>query len=86
MEHEADQPRGQSVSRAEWIAIAAVLLNILTLVFGAGTMWADIQEHDRRLDIQEAKLDELIPKVERIDANVSYLAERAREDRAGRNR
>lgn len=75
------QTKGLAVTRAEWIAIAAFILNIATLVFGLGVMWADIQDHTRRLEIQERKMDELIPKVERIDANVAFLAERAREER-----
>lgn len=68
-------------SRGEWIAVAALALNIATLIFGLGVMWAEIQEHDRRIDAQEAKMDTLVPKVERIDANVSFLADRAKEDR-----
>jgi len=69
------------VKRAEWIAIAAVALNVATLIFGLGVVWADVQDHGRRLSIQERKMDDMVPKVERIDANVSFLAERAREER-----
>lgn len=72
---------GGAVTRAEWIAIGAFLLNVATLVFGLGVMWADIQDHERRISQQERKMEELVPKVERIDANVTFLAERAREDR-----
>lgn len=75
------QTMGGPVQRAEWIAIGAFLLNVATLVFGLGVMWADIQDHTRRLDVQERKVDALVPKVERIDANVQFLAERAKEDR-----
>ena len=70
-----------NVSRAEWISFAAFCLNIATLVFGLGVVWANVQDHERRIDIQERKIDALVPKVERIDANVTFLAERAREDR-----
>lgn len=75
---------GGEVKRAEWIAIAAFGLNVATLVFGLGVVWADIQDHGRRIEIQEHKTDALVPKVERIDANVTFLAERAREDREAR--
>ena len=68
-------------TRAEWISGAALALNIATLIFGLGVIWADVQDHERRISEQESKLDVLVPKVERIDANVSFLAERAREDR-----
>lgn len=72
------------MKRAEWIAIAAFALNVATLIFGLGVVWADVQDHERRLVKQEAKVDTLVPKVERIDANVAFLAERAREDREAR--
>jgi hypothetical protein len=71
----------QHMTRAEWVSFAALALNIATLVFGLGVVWANVQDHERRLGAQEQKLDVLIPKVERIDANVTFLAERAREDR-----
>lgn len=69
------------VKRAEWIAIAALLLNIGTLVFGLGTLWQQQQDHDRRLSLVEQRYDAMAVRVERIDANVAFLAERAREDR-----
>ena len=70
-----------NVTRAEWVSFAAFGLNILTLAFGMGVIWADVQDHEERLTKQESKIDMLVPKVERIDANVAFLAERAREDR-----
>lgn len=73
-----------NVTRAEWISFGALALNVATLIFGLGVIWSDVQDHERRLEKQESKLDELIPKVERIDANVAFLAERAREDRERR--
>lgn len=76
----------QHTTRAEWISFAALFLNIATLVFGLGVVWANVQDHERRLEIQESKLDVLVPKVERIDANVTFLAERAREDREGNSK
>ncbi|HQS70903.1 MAG: hypothetical protein B7Y36_08185 [Novosphingobium sp. 28-62-57] len=75
-----------NVTRAEWISFGALALNVATLIFGLGVIWADVQDHDRRISTQEVKLDVLVPKVERIDANVTFLAERAREDREDRER
>ena len=72
---------GDKVSRAEAIAAGAFFLNIMTLVFGGGVLWGDVQENTRRIAEQEKKVDAIIPKIERIDANVAMLAERAREDR-----
>lgn len=68
-------------TRAELISFSALALNIATLIFGLGVIWADVQDHERRIALQETKIDMLVPKVERIDANVAFLAERAREDR-----
>lgn len=70
-----------AVTRAELIAALAFLLNVATIIFGLGVIWGDVQDHSRRLSIQEAKMDALVPKVERIDANVAFLAEQAREER-----
>lgn len=79
-------PVSARVTRAEWVSFGALGLNIATLVFGLGVVWADVQDHERRISLQEMKVDALIPKVERIDANVTFLAERAREDRESMER
>jgi hypothetical protein len=47
----------------------------------AGVVYADVNAHDKRLVIVEQRYDAMVVKVERIDANVAFLAERAREDR-----
>lgn len=72
------------ITRAEVISVVAVSLNILTLVFGAGVMWADIQDQERRLAAVEASNTSLVQRVERIDANVTFLADLAREERQRR--
>jgi hypothetical protein len=69
------------VSRGEWIALGALALSIAQGVFTLGVIYTRVETHESRLDTQERKMDLLIPKVERIDANVTFLAERAREDR-----
>ena len=70
------------INRAEWIAIAALVISILGGSFTLGVVYGEVQNHTRRLDLVEASNDELVAKVERIDANVSFLAELAREERA----
>ena len=69
------------MTRAEWIAAIAILLNLATLVFGGGAFWQTVQDHERRISAEEAKSDALIPRIERIDANVAVLAEQAKEQR-----
>lgn len=69
------------VSRAEWIAIAALCLTIAGQVFSMGVVWQTVQQHDDSIRKLETTTDALIPRVERIDANVQFLAEQAREQR-----
>jgi cytochrome oxidase assembly protein ShyY1 len=69
------------VNRAEWTAVVAILLNVATIIFIAGTLWQQSQDHARRIELIEARYDEMVITVARIDENVEYLAERAREDR-----
>jgi cell division protein FtsB len=70
-----------AVTRAEWVSFGALALNIATLVFGLGVIWADVQDHERRIGMVETDNKALVEKVARIDENVAFLAERAREDR-----
>lgn len=69
------------VTRAEWISIAAFAVSIMGGAFSLGIVYADVQDHDRRLNAVEVSTDALVSKVERIDANVQFLAELAREER-----
>lgn len=71
----------ERMTRAEWIAAGAILLNLATLIFGGGAFWQTVQDHERRIMAEERKSDDIIPRLERIDANVSLLAEQAREQR-----
>lgn len=70
-----------SVKRAEWISVAALFLTMASGVFQLGVVWQAQQDHERRIVLIETDSRALIQKVERIDANVSFLADRAREDR-----
>lgn len=70
-----------AVTRAEWVSFGALALNIATLIFGLGVVWANVQDHERRIGMVETDNRALVEKVARIDENVSFLAERAREDR-----
>lgn len=74
---------GNSMTRAEWIAAAAILLNLATLVFGGGAFWQTVQGHDDRLTKIEAndlsqstQFTEVLVRLERIDANTTALKER----------
>jgi hypothetical protein len=74
----------EKVTRAEWIAISALVLTVCGQVFSLGVVYQQVQDHERRMVIEENKSDAMIPRVERIDANVQFLAEQAREARQRR--
>ncbi|AYJ86211.1 hypothetical protein D3Y57_09840 [Sphingomonas paeninsulae] len=52
------------------------------MIFTVGFVYGEVQDHGRRLLIVEAKSDAMQTTMARIDANVSFLADRAKEDRA----
>lgn len=74
----------KAVTRSEWIAGAAFLLSAGSIVWTGGVIFGQVQEHDRRIIAVEDKLDSIVPRIERIDANVAMLAQRAAEDRQER--
>lgn len=74
------------VTRAEWIAAIALLLNLMTIAFVAGQVMQAQADHERRIGANEAAIKQIIPRVERIDANVEFLAEQAREQREAERR
>lgn len=76
------------MTRAEWIAVAAVVLNISTLVFAGGAFWQTQQDHDRRIVAMEAALQartqemtQILVRLERIDSNTMALKERMDKER-----
>lgn len=70
------------VKRAEWIAIAAFVVSIAQFVFMAGVIYADVQDHDRRILVIETEVKTQSTTLTRIEAGVKFLEDRAREDRA----
>lgn len=85
-EEKREMPRG--VTRSEYIAAAALSLNVVTLAFGAGIYVNTIQQHSR--DIAELRKSQahdqeqflqISEKLTRIDTNVGHLTDRTREDR-----
>jgi len=72
---------GTEIRRVEWGVILALTVSGANLAWTAGVVWQSVQEHDRRLIAIEAKYDAMAQRIERIDANVQFIAERAKEDR-----
>jgi hypothetical protein len=78
----------RGVTRAEWFAGAAFLISAASIIYSAGLQTQRINDHDRRLTAVEAsqstaagKIETLLVTTSRIDANVSALADQAKEQR-----
>lgn len=74
------------MTRAEWIAAAAMGVNVLGFAFGGGALWQMVNEHDKRLTAVELidqqrtqQLTEILVRLERIDVNTMALKERMKE-------
>lgn len=72
------------VKRAEWGVVISLIMSAGTLLFSAGVVYGSVTDQGRRLQTVENKLEMQSMAITRIDANVAFLAERAREDRARR--
>jgi hypothetical protein len=79
----ANSEQGSQVQRAEWIAAGALIINVLSIVFGGGALWQSHQDHDRRIVAIEAaeraraaEMTQILVRLERIDSNTIALKER----------
>ena len=77
----------EQMKRAEWIAAAAIVLNLATLIFGGGAFWQTVQDRDRRIVAVEAaeklratEMTQILIRLERIDSNTIALKERMDKD------
>lgn len=65
-----------------------VIISMLTSVgigiFTLGVVYAQVQQNTREIGTIKPKVEGIEKRVERIDANVEFLTELAREDRARR--
>ena len=73
----------KSMTRAEWIAAAAMGVNVLGFAFGGGALWQMVNDHNKRLTAVEAvdrtrevQMTQILVRLERIDANTIALKER----------
>jgi len=73
----------KSMTRAEWIAAAAMGVNVLGFAFGGGALWQMVNDHDKRITsveaidrAREAQLTQILVRLERIDANTTALKDR----------
>lgn len=79
----AQQGINESVRRSLTIAELGVIVSLIcslgSLLFTAGIIYGDVQRNTERLRVLEPKVDAVSARIERIDANVQFLAEQARE-------
>lgn len=78
--------QGARVNRAEWGVVFAIAVNLLTLAFVFGGVWTTLNQNTKDIVSLQNRSNDQAEKLTRIDANVSFLAERAREDRANQMR
>jgi hypothetical protein len=76
------QKAGRDVSRAEYGVIFSIAIRVLTAIFTLGVMYGDVQRNVSRIAVLEVKTASMEQAVTRIDQNVIFLTDRAREDRA----
>jgi ABC-type transport system involved in cytochrome c biogenesis permease subunit len=70
-----------NMARVEWGVILSLLMSALTLAFTFGIIYGQVTRNDARIAKLEAQTGDFASRLERIDANVAFLAERAKEDR-----
>lgn len=71
------------MTRGEMFGVAAIALNLATLIFGGGAFYQTVQDHERRLVAAEAvdrsrevQMTQILIRLERIDSNTIALKER----------
>jgi|GEM_PF-2561490 len=68
----------------EWIAIGSLAISICVGIFTGGVMYGQVDKNSQDIAELKPKVDAISTKIERIDANVEFLAGLAKEERARR--
>lgn len=85
--HDTPKTEGSTMTRGEQFGVAAIALNLATLIFGGGAFYQTVQDHDRRIvaveaadKAREAQSTQILIRLERIDSNTIALKERLDKD------
>jgi hypothetical protein len=85
------QRKGAVVTRVEWGVITSLLISALTSAFTFGVIYSTVDRTVQRVDKLEAGGSEVVTRIgnlettsARTDANVAFLVEQAKEERARR--
>lgn len=75
----------KAVRKSLTLTEIGVIVSLLTSsgvgIFTLGVVYGQVQNNSDRLNVIEPKVDGVVARIERIDANVVFLTELAKEDR-----
>lgn len=75
----------KAVRKSLTLTEIGVIVSLLTSsgvgVFTLGVVYGQVESNSARLNVIEPKVDGVVARIERIDANVAFLTELAKEDR-----
>lgn len=69
----------QSLTITDIGVIVSLVFSTGTALFTAGIVYGDVQRNKERISSMEPKVEAISMRMERIDANVGFLAEREKE-------
>lgn len=65
------------LNKVEWGLVFAIVMNIGTILFVAGVVYGDVQDHERRMLVIEQKSDTVTDRLARIETKLDLaLTER----------
>lgn len=84
MKPELEEVR-KSLTLTEVGVIFSIGLSAITGVFTLGVIYGQVQQNSSDIKEIKPKVEDITVRLERIDTNVEYLTEQAREARQGRD-
>ena len=69
----------RSLNLTEIGVIVSLLGTLVTGVFSMGVLYGQVQSNSKKIERLEPKVEAIMIRMERIDANVEFLVERQRE-------
>ena len=69
----------RSLNLTEIGGIVSLLGTLVTGVFSMGVLYGQVQSNSKKIEQLEPKVEAIMIRMERIDANVEFLVERQRQ-------
>lgn len=76
----------KSLTLTEIGVIVSLLTSATVAIFTLGVVYGQVESNTTRLNVIEPKVEGVVAKIERIDANVEFLTDLAREERGRHKR